>query len=566
MKKVFCKIIALVIVIASLLAVFTACTEEKPGPDEVKKELLDISEYTIIRLDTSDKRVISKTAKLKTTIKETLGVDLAVKSDWYAPTNVPDPNAKEILIDQTNRQESADALAKLEEKEGDAYIIDITENKIVILGKTDYSTLRGITYFMTNYVLTSPKGNGLDVAHGKNVIRDYTAIKNISLGDKLDMDVEAMSTVLMSEQKVSNVLGYSASLDHVYFPSIIELQHQANEEDNGTLVAAVSIGETPAGGPMSSLGCIMESRDNGKTWNIIFRPTETFKPWFWAGQMSHIYELPEKVGDMPAGTLIYSANTVNYDTYSHLGVWRSFDCGKTWKQYTVVAEGGGLKEGVWEPVMFYDDGYLYCFYSDDSNRKYDQRIVYKRSKDGVNWEGVVNVCAFEEFGDRPGMPIITKMGNGEYFLIYEYCGADHDCFIYYKTTKDITDWDPTDPGTLLSAKVGGADYTMASSPCCVWSPAGGENGTLFAMGRREFGGDKTIRMYVSFDYGKTWDTIENPLPYDWYSSATVGNDSVGYRPIMVLGADPSVIHYINITNANYTKGSQAQYARLKICE
>jgi len=162
------------------------------------------------------------------------------------------------------------------------------------------------------------------------------------------------------------------------------------------------------------------------------------------------------------------------------------------------------------------------------------------------------------------MPVITKMGNGEYFLVYEYCGADHDCFIYYKTTKDITSWNPKDPGTLLSATVGGTEYKTASSPSCVWTPAGGENGTLFATGRREFGGDGTNRVFVSFDYGKTWDTIENPLPYSWYNSAAAGNDSIGYRPIMVLGADPSVIHYVNITNISYAKGTQVQYARLKV--
>ena len=41
----------------------------------------------------------------------------------------------QILIDKTNRKESSDALAKLDGKEKDAYLIDITENKIVILGK-----------------------------------------------------------------------------------------------------------------------------------------------------------------------------------------------------------------------------------------------------------------------------------------------------------------------------------------------------------------------------------------------------------------------------------------------
>ncbi|MBE6607184.1 MAG: hypothetical protein E7633_01320 [Ruminococcaceae bacterium] len=564
--SVFYKITALILVLASAISVFTACGEKKPG-DEDKKILLDISGYTIVRYDVSSKNIIEKTARLKSAIKETLGLELTVQTDWYNPNTPPDPNAKEILIDLTNRTESKDALEKLNEsKDDDAYIIEITENKIVILGKTDHSTLRGITYFIKNYVMSSPAGNSLDITHGKNVIQDYSAVKNIMLDNRLDMDIEVISTVIgVPEEDPSDILGYPSHVKSTTFPSVIELQHQPNEEDNGTLIAAISVGEEALKDPLNTSGCILESRDDGKTWNIIARPKETIDPSIWGCSMAQIYELPAQVGDMPAGTLLFSANAVNYNYKSHIGVWRSYDCGKTWEEYVLVARGGGLGAGVWEPVMFYDEGYLYCFYSDDSNRKYDQRIVYRRSKDGVKWESVVNVCAFDEFEARPGMPIITKMGNGEFFLVYEYCGAGQQCFIYYKKTKDITKWDPTDPGTLLEADVGGKKYNAASSPSCVWSPAGGECGTLLATGRREFGGDGTNRVFVSFDYGKTWDTIENPLPYDWYGSLDL-TDRIGYRPIMVLGSDPSVIHYINITDTPKRRVERVQYAKLRLCE
>ncbi len=406
------------------------------------------------------------------------------------------------------------------------------------------------------------------------------AVDNIYVDGKLDMDIKTVSTVLSSSQSYSNVLGYNALLNGVYFPSIIELQYQSNQKNNGKLIAATSIGET--GRPDSvdpSLGAVLESTDGGATWEIIFRPVETIKPWFWAGQMAQIYELPARLGNMPAGTIIYSVNTVNYGDineggtnvgYSHISMFISYDAGKTWTQSpNIIAEGCGLELGVWEPVMFYDNGYLYCFYSDDRGDGVatpDQKLVYQRSKDGVVWEDPVDVYCSTTLADRPGMPVITKMGNGEYFLVYENGKVGSDCYIYYKKTSDITNWNPSDPGKLLTAKVGGKDYKMASSPCCVWSPAGGANGTLFATGRREFGGDGTIRMFVSFDYGSTWETIENPLPYDWYSSAVAenSNDSIGYRPIMVLGADPSTIHYVNITETDYLSGSKMQYAKLKI--
>ena len=567
--NIFYRVIALVIALVSALALFASCQKE-PQNAEDPKTLLDISGYAIVRYEKAQVKVSKKTTVLKNAIEETLGLSLSVQEDWYNPNTPPDPNAKEILIDKTNRKESADALAKLENKEGDAYIIEITENKIVIVGKTDLSTIRGINYFINNYVIPSAKGNELNIAHGNSSVHDYSAEKNIWITGKLDMDVVLTSTVIESSDEYSNVLGHKSRLDGVYFPAVIELQYQPNEKDNGKLIVSTSVGET--GRPADvrpSLGALLESTDGGKTWKTIFRPVETLKPNFWAGQMAHIYELPAQVGKMPAGTLIYSVNTVNYDKYSHISMFISYDAGKTWSQSpNLIATGGGLKEGVWEPVMFYDNGYLYCFYSDDSNPRYDQRIVYKRSKDGVNWEKLVPVCAFKEFEGRPGMPVITKMGNGEFFLIYEYCGSwlgdSQDCFVYYKTTKDITNWNPSDPGTRITAKYNGQDYITASAPCCVWTPAGGPNGTLLVQGRREFGFYGINPMFVSFDYGKTWDTIEPPMPYNWYDSALAGNDGVGYRPIMVVGKDPSTIHYVTIVQGDTPKDSKLQYAKLKI--
>ena len=115
----------------------------------------------------------------------------------------------------------------------------------------------------------------------------------------------------------------------------------------------------------------MMSEDKGKTWKALARPTETLCPGLGAvGSMAHIYELPAKVGDMPAGTLLYSYNSVNYDQpnglngRSILAVWRSLDAGYTWEEYVIIDEAKGIKEGIWEPFMIYgeEDGYLYCFY------------------------------------------------------------------------------------------------------------------------------------------------------------------------------------------------------------
>ena len=215
--NLFCRSIALIIILASLLSVFAACNQdvtkppiEENSPTQEGSDVFDISKYTIVRRDASDKRITSTTANLKTAIKEALGAELAVQTDWYNPNNAPDPNAKEILIDRTNRKESEDALTKLNESDDeDAFIIDITENKIAILGKTDISTARGITYFINNYVMTSTKENGLDLSAGKTCIQPYSVEMNISIENKLDIDVNLVSTILgVPEKNPSDILGY----------------------------------------------------------------------------------------------------------------------------------------------------------------------------------------------------------------------------------------------------------------------------------------------------------------------------------------------------------------------
>ncbi|MBP3332848.1 MAG: exo-alpha-sialidase [Clostridia bacterium] len=565
MKKnnLFIKALSLILASLFLLTAFSACSNSNEKPEEEKKEGLDISAYIIVRKDASDKRITSETANLKKTIESTLDVALTVGTDWYNPSSAPDPNAKEILIDKTNRKESEEALAKLEGMPKDSFVIDITENKIVIVGKSTIGTVRAMKTFVNNYVLPSKYAGMIDISAGMTLTKEYDVLQNIYIEDKLDIDVEVVSTIIQSTRpgEYTDVLGTPATIYYPTYPSIVELQYQENEEDNGKLVAIL---EFSSSNDNSTWGSVWESTDKGESWKIIARPRETLDRTIKGISMAHIYELPAAVGDMPAGTLLYSGTSVDYSRRSQIAIWRSFDAGHTWKEYTMVASAGGLKEGIWEPFTWYDesDGYLYCFYSDDSDPRHDQKLVYKRSKDGKTWSDVCHVCAFDNPADRPGMLAMTKMGNGEYFAVYEYCGSEN-CHIYYKTTKDITSWNPSDPGTKL--KAGG--YSVGSAPWCVWTSAGGECGTLIVTGMWESGGDGTHRMFVSFDYGKTWETMTNPLPYDLGNEATE-HDHIGYSPSLFVGADRSVIYYLNTTNTNDPKYAVAEikFARLKLYE
>ena len=403
--------------------------------------------------------------------------------------------------------------------------------------------------------------------------------KKIKAKNGVTLNIEYRSKVIEPGRKYTVNAGEPFAISGASYPSITELCHQSDEKNNGKLIVTCS---APAcEGDRSTSACVMMSADGGRTWECIARPHETLRPDLRnVGSMAHIYELPAQVGDMPAGTLLYSYNSVIYGTMEDrksgdciLAVWRSFDCGYTWEEYVIIDEGGGIREGVWEPFMTYceEDGYLYCVYSDDSDPDHDQKISYKRSKDGVNWEGEngksgtgngtdvepVDMVAIEEFEYRPGMPVITKMGNGEYFMIYEQFGTTwKGCPLYYRTTKDLANWGEAN---YDGVRVVTDDGRIAhSSPSCLWVPAGGECGTLLVTGKSA---SNNGFIFASFDYGKTWEGIEDPIGSR--HTDTIGK-RLGYSSGLWLGRDKKTVYYVSSTNSDCDPDNKQMIAFAKL--
>ncbi len=397
----------------------------------------------------------------------------------------------------------------------------------------------------------------------------------ITAKNGIKFEIEYKSKVV-GPDVVYKLNGEEFVANYASYPSITELRYQKNEADNGKLILTASV--MTEVGDNSTRACVMMSPDKGKSWECIARPREVLRPELGnVGSMAHIYELPVQLGDMPAGTLLYSYNSVNYGTMedrksgnSILAVWRSFDCGYTWEEYVIIDEAGGIREGVWEPFMYYceEDGYLYCFYSDDSDPAHDQKISYKRSKDGVNWEGEggkigtgtgkdvepVDVVSINKFEYRPGMPVITKMGNGEYFMVYEQFGDWRGCPIFYRKTKDLSNWgEANDIGIKIMPD-------MWSAPSCIWVDGGLEKGMLIVTSKGSSNGGF---MAVSLDYGESWEKVEDPLA----SVATEQNNRrIGYSASFRLSSDGESIYYTNSTNALVDSESKQMvaFAKLKI--
>lgn len=329
------------------------------------------------------------------------------------------------------------------------------------------------------------------------------------------------------------------------YPTIICLSH--NEDNNGKLLSTFEVFDKG-----NTKFRIMESDDKGNSWKEISIVTETLNPELQAAWEPCLFELPKDIGNFKEGTIILGEISLDDGCKSktQLSIFASTDCGKSWKEISIVDEAGGTGDGIWEPWFVYEDGYVYCFYSDDSDPVYSQTIVYKRSSDLINWSDKVPVVVNKNTLDRPGMPVITKMGNGKYYLCYELLSDGNNKPCRYKISDSISEWDINDEGTEIIAN---CNRELHTSPVCLWIPEGGKNGTLIVTAEYQNKGNNEL--FISYDYGKTYSTIATPFRY-------TNKNGYGYSPAMIYSENDNCIYYMNTVDYKDAL-TKIQFVRMK---
>ncbi|KAE8315219.1 hypothetical protein BDV41DRAFT_574918 [Aspergillus transmontanensis] len=270
---------------------------------------------------------------------------------------------------------------------------------------------------------------------------------------------------LWSPSQGGELVGYSR---------VIELQHAGDA--NGKLLAAFEHWHDPSS-PSSYI--IRESTDNGTTWDTLKTlvasgdaPTPNyFQPF--------LFEFPQQLGKHAEGTILLVGNLVN-GTVSDFYSWRSTDHGHTWDQIGVWQHGWpgsnvNISHGIWEPFLFLDSqSNLVAVFSDErENEAHSQKLVQVVSTDGGDtWSNATDIVVGSEQTSRPGMATVAKMGNGEYFMSYEWCDTRNyptTCPVHGKTSKDGVTWDASDEGVLVASPDNVAAY---DSPYSIWDPVG----------------------------------------------------------------------------------------------
>lgn len=546
------KIISAILLVCTLLTLLAACTgEDQDSGNTDPVSGIDIRGYTIVSPKRASADLEKFVALFRSEMLNKTRADLALSNDG----DTTGENAKEILIGKTNRSESIAADAALEKAPENAYIIRATEDKIVISAKSDAGIIRAMKYFLITYATNCEDDGCVSIEVGKTdagkVDLDSVVFDNFA-----ELSVDLRSNVYNPKPG----FGLSAA-----YETLIQLNHSG--ESNGTLLATFATYSVGFDNPDGYN--IYESTDNGKSWQVIANVQDTLNTGLEDNLQPHLFELPSDIGSFKAGTIFLSACSKDAKV-SKITLFYSTDAGKSWTQYNKnLAEGGAAGyggntedpnafRGVWEPFLTYEESTnrLYCFYSDETLPKEGhktQKMAYIYTEDLVTWseKSYVANCA----NLRAGMMSVTKMGNGEYFGVYmtgEIAGAP----LYYKTTTRLDDWgNPSDIGTRLES----VDKKSAGqSPWCTWTPAGGECGTLIVVGKYMIEDqNSTSKMFLSFDYGKTFVTIDNLIPYK-----QIEDNRCGYSAFLGTAADGSVF-YMNNPSINDTH-CQVVFTRIKI--
>ena len=174
--------------------------------------------------------------------------------------------------------------------------------------------------------------------------------------------------------------------------------------------------------------------------------------------------------------------------------------------------------------MLIYEGELVLYYSDqrDPDNTLGQKMVHQTTTDLVNWGPIVDDVHHDNATFRPGMPIISELPTGDWILTYEFFGAEEGGFhVYYRISDSPLTFD-AQPGIPILPADGSSPE---GSPYNVWSPAGGENGTIVVSD----GNNTPLYLNRALGAEDAWTTLEVPAGASYT------------RSLLVLPNDPSRI-------------------------
>lgn len=398
----------------------------------------------------------------------------------------------------------------------------------------------------------------------------------------------------------------------------IEIQHDSTGENNNTMYVTSEY-YLKDRWDANEYFPIRESKDGGKTWEQVgsVKDTENNRKKFkeqedgtyievaedsdgattyyntkWSlRHQPTLYELPEDLGDLKAGTVLcvglaasLSTTSTEYNDFdgnlhTRIDIYYSTDNCRTWNFLSHVTDGFESRcnagTAIWEPYLIMANGKLYCFYSDERGMSDGggQKLVATGSQDGLEWGNTFDVANFEEENKtyRPGMPVVTQMSNGKFLMVYEGYAMEGGIPTYVKITDDIEKWNPKEKGIRFTQIRGGSPYccTMPNGEIVINSAASGDvfvnrdNMTTNTMEQYSTGIERAYsRSLFPLHDGRLFITGAGPSYPTTMSSMVVGVVDLGFEvPEPIITPEPINSKYQAMS---YTTGTDCKDSSLHI--
>lgn len=271
---------------------------------------------------------------------------------------------------------------------------------------------------------------------------------------------------------------------------------------------------------------IFRSDDDGHTWkqqSNVPNTSEAAGVWL----QPFLYELPRAFAGLPKGAVLCAGNSLGNFSSTSIELYASTDHGMTWQFLSTVAEGGApIPENgytpVWEPFLLLHRDRLICYYSDQRDPKYGQKLAHQTSTDLRHWGPVVNDSVGTDYSQRPGMATVAQVYDSMWIMTHEAGGNSGDNFyaVHYKVARDPESFGPAAEHVLHDQN----GYIPSAAPVVSWSDSGGPTGTIvvtansdqdFFINRALGDPDEWTRLSSAMPGGYSRFTIPLASPGSW---------------------------------------------------
>lgn len=246
-----------------------------------------------------------------------------------------------------------------------------------------------------------------------------------------------------------------------------------------------------------------------------------------------LYELPRAFAGLPRGALLFSCNAID-QRGTNIELHASTDGGRSWQFLSTVAQGGppSTTNGdtpVWEPFLLLHRDRLICYYSDQRDPDFGQKLAHQTSTDLRTWGPVVNDATGTAYAERPGMTSVARLRGDLWIMTYEYGKPDdpdnpdqdeYSYHVHYRIAKDPESFRFAADTPLLAP---GSDAPNGA-PIVSWSSWGGPDGTIIVTDNDHQ--DFFINRHLGDP--DRWTRLSSPMPAG-YSRFTMPLDGAG-RP------------------------------------